>query len=308
MTAARLPVLNIGYINASETALVQSFNGALRNDSVDSLLIAMKAGMGMALTDLRAEGVLSQYELRIVSASLDKHSYSRVYNAATELIRQSVAVIIMAYGNLDMVQYVINMCLGFSIPFLTLNCPLTVARDNPCFSAGFRPEAAAVQYLKGATRLGLIKAAFIYNPLALDSGQVETVVAEMSSHIDVQTYQVRGDITNTTVKQILDSRVSNIMFPDSNAAPEFLVIKKAVGPERAKMCTFMTSFTSQPLDTLLQNFPIGHENGLFVFDRDAPADLVAAFTSRAIAEGYASYAQVRNSASLSAIFKITGYP
>ncbi|KAJ3088276.1 hypothetical protein HK102_009134 [Quaeritorhiza haematococci] len=306
MTAAQLPVLNIGYINASETALVQSFNGALRNDSVDSLLMAMKAGMEMALTDLRADGVLSQYELRIVSASLDRNSYSSVYNAATELIRQNVAVIIMVYGNIDMIQYVVNICSGFKIPLLTLNCPFVVGNDNPCFSAGVRGEAA-LQHFKAAARLGLSKVAYVYNPLSLDSGQVEAFAAEMSSQIDVRTYQIRSDITNATVKQIVDSRVSGVILTNVNAAPGFLMIKNAVGPERAKMYTFMTTFAAQPLGNLLTNFPIGHENGLFVSEGDAPADLSAAFTRRAIADGYASYAQVRVNASLTAFLTSTGY-
>ncbi|KAJ3086198.1 hypothetical protein HK102_013417 [Quaeritorhiza haematococci] len=307
MTAAQLPVLNIGYINASETALVQSFGGMLRNDSVDSQLMALKAGMEMALTDLRADGVLSQYDLKIVSASLDRNSYSSVYNAATELIRQNVAAIIMHYGNADMVQYVMNICSGFRIPFLTFNCPLIIANDNPCLSAGVRGEAA-LQYLKGATRLGLTKVAYVYDPLSVISGaQIEAFAADMSSQIDVRTYQIRGDITNTTVKQILDSRVSGIILTNVNAAPGFLMIKNAVGPERAKMYTFITSFVTQPLEALLPNFPIGHENGLFVFDRDTTADLVAAFARRAIAEGYASYAQVRVNASLTSFLRATGY-
>ncbi|KAJ3090799.1 hypothetical protein HK102_002619 [Quaeritorhiza haematococci] len=307
MTAAQVPVLNIGYINASEIALVQSFGGMLRNDSVDSLLMAMKAGMEMALTDLRADGVLSQYDLKIVSASLDRNSYSSVYNAATELIRQNVAAIIMHYGNGDMVQYVMNICSGFKIPFLTFNCPLIIGNDNPCLSPGVRGEAA-LQYLKGATRLGLTKVAYVYDPLSVISGtQVEAFAGEMSTQIDVRTYQIRGDITNTTVKQILDSRVSGIILTNVNAAPGFLMIKNAVGPERAKMYTFMTPFAPQPFGSLISNFPIGHENGLFVFDRDAPADLPAAFTRRAIADGYASYGQVRVNASLTAFLRAAGY-
>ncbi|KAJ3088275.1 hypothetical protein HK102_009133 [Quaeritorhiza haematococci] len=122
------------------------------------------------------------------------------------------------------------------IPFLTLNCPFIIANDNPCLSAGVREEAA-LQYLKGATRLGLTKVAYVYNPLSMNSVQVEAFTAEMSTQIDVRTFQIRGDITNATVKQILDSRVSGVILTKVNAAPAFLMILNAVGPERAKMYT-----------------------------------------------------------------------
>ncbi|KAJ3092384.1 hypothetical protein HK102_007990 [Quaeritorhiza haematococci] len=280
---AQPEVLNIGYIQPS--AQVLAFSGGLAAPIPrlhDLLLDGILAGLKMAVTDVRAENVLPDYDLRLVTAQLNNFTYSAVYDAATELIQKKVAAVVVMLVDKEFKDYLISLFWGFKIPVILSNCPLKTVADYPCFSASVDAVPIA-QIFRAAPRLGINSLLFVYNPTFWDSGTIEALAAEVPS-VQIRTIQSRtGTITNATLQRILESRVSTINFFGVQGAR---LVREAMGKDRAKHYTFLTYGRFLTADIVLDEFPVGQEAGVFDVDLITPVNEQAKFAMRAIQEGW----------------------
>ncbi|KAJ3079628.1 hypothetical protein HK102_003655, partial [Quaeritorhiza haematococci] len=298
--------LNVGFIRLTDRALLESFAGGIQPDSADEVQEALSAGIRMALFDLQNEGVLPQYNLTLVTATMQNSTYSDVYNAATQLIEQKVAVIAILIGNVDLLQYVSAIAEGFRVPVLTFSCKLALRQDDACLSSAVRGESA-LQYFRAANRLGFNRTVFIYNPNVIDSSLVETFATEMSSQIQVQSIQTRTDLTNATIQQIIDSRTSSIIMTGSQALPAYRTIRAVMGPERAKLYTFLAQFGgSLTVPQIWSTFKIGEEDGVFSVETEAPLGLQVAYSDRVLREGWVNTTD-KNVPLMTAVLRATSY-
>ncbi|KAJ3092385.1 hypothetical protein HK102_007991 [Quaeritorhiza haematococci] len=281
---AQSPVtLNIGYIQPSAQVLAQSGGLAAPIPRLHDLLLeGVLAGIKMGVSDMRAENVLPEYDLQLVTAQLNNFTYSAVYDAATELIQKKVAVVVVMLVDKEFKDYLISLFWGFKIPVIMSNCPLRTAADYPCFSASVDAVPIA-QIFRAAPRLGLNSLLFVYNPTFWDSGTIEALAAEVPG-VQIRTIQSRTNtITNATLQQILDSRVSTInLFGVTGAR----TIREAVGKDRAKFYSFLTYGRFLTAEMVLDEFPIGQEAGVFDVDLITPVNEQAKFARRAFQEGW----------------------
>ncbi|KAJ3061786.1 hypothetical protein HK102_008993 [Quaeritorhiza haematococci] len=223
----------------------------------------MRAAVRQAVSELQSENIFPDYDLEIVYATLEANTYPATFKAARELIEMNVVAVVLPQRITALREYFVSVVWGLRIPVLALYCDLRTELDYPCFSI----LTSGISYywaIDATVRLGFDRAVALYVPTVTSPTALEAF-AQSAPNLDLRTIQIRSGITNTTITSALDGRETCFIFIGGNTLPLISLLRKAVGPDRAKSMAFVTTI-SQIQPPYAAWFPSdwsGEENGVF---------------------------------------------
>ncbi|KAJ3086254.1 hypothetical protein HK102_013364 [Quaeritorhiza haematococci] len=214
------------------------------------------------VSEARSDNLFPEYDLKVVTATLQTNTFQGMFQVARELIDQNVAMIVIPQRNVGLREYFISIVWGLRIPVVAPSCNLRTEVDYPCLSVAL----SGVSYMWGIDalrRLGFHRAVGMYNPNVFAQDVVEEIM-QTSPDVQIRTLQVRTQPPDELVSRILAERETAIIAFSDQLAEFIPLVRQAVDPERARQFTFISAVSELQPANLPKFFPkAGDEDGVF---------------------------------------------